>query len=392
MILTRIFELIKYRLWWMKQWISENRKTFFVSLGALALIAGGIFWIFLRTYHNFEVVREIERKSDTSANYHFGEEGILCYSKDGVSFTNNKGEVLWDQVFGMESPKTHACGDYFVIGDIGANSVYVFDHDGVEGRLSLEKPIQDIRISKQGVVAVVLADGASNQINLYNKDGKILASVKATIATTGYPLTLALSEDGTRLVVSYILFNGGKVKSQLIFYNFSNKENSGEPAGVYEFEELFPKIEFVDDATVIACGESAFYAYQFKDTVLEQHSQTFGEEAKSIIITDKHIGIVTKNTETSVNDVEVDKYKVQMYRHSGSKAGEFTFNFDYKSVSASDDVIIFYNDQECEIYSYHGHKKFQYIFDGNIESVLPATEKGQYILLDAQSVRTITLK
>ena len=33
------------------------------------------FWVFLRTSHKYEVVNELERKSDTSANYYFDEEG-----------------------------------------------------------------------------------------------------------------------------------------------------------------------------------------------------------------------------------------------------------------------------------------------------------------------------
>jgi hypothetical protein len=392
MILKRIFTIIKYRLWLFRGWILENKKKFVMGTMACALVIGIVGWIFFRTYHNYEVVNEIKRKSDTSANYYFDEDGMLCYSKDGVSFTNNKGEVLWDQVFGMESPKMHECGEYFVIGDIGANSVYIFNRDGMEGKLSLEKPIQDIRISKQGIVAVVLSDGSANQINLYNKDGKILASIKATIASTGYPLTLALSEDGTRLVISYILFDGGKVNTRMVFYNFSNKDSSGEPAGEYVFEELFPKIEFIDETDVMACGESAFYIYQFKDTVTEQHLQTFDLEVKSLFTTDKHIGIVTKNAETVSQEENTDKYRVRIYRYSGTKAGEFTFDFDYKSISASDKEILFYNEHECEIYSYHGHKKFQNVFDKSIEGIFPSQNSGEYILLDTQNVQIINLK
>ncbi len=391
-MITRILERIQYLFWWAKSWILENKKTFFTRVALAALAGGVIFWFFLRTYHDYDVVNEIERKSDTSANYYFAEDGILCYSKDGVSFTNTKGEVVWNQVFGMEAPKMHDCGDYIAIGDVGANSLYVFDHKGMEGKLTLDKPIQDLRISEQGIVAVVLSDDAANQINLYNKDGKILASIKATIATSGYPLTIALSEDGTHLVVSYVVFNGGKVHSRLVFYDFSNKETSGTPAGSYDYEELFPKVEFIDEKTVLACGESGFYTYQFKETVLEQGSQSYFAEAKSIFVTDKYIGIVMKNPEIPTEGETVDKYKVQIYRLTGRKAGEFTFDFDYKSVSASNDKVVFYNDYECEIYSYHGHKKFQHVFDRNIEKVLPADKAGQYILLDAQSVQTITLK
>ena len=160
----------------------------------------------------------------------------------------------------------------------------------------------------------------------------------------------------------------------------------------FEFDELIPRVEFVEKNTVLASGESGFYLYQCGKTVMQKHAQTFSGEAKSIFVTEDSIGIITKNPEIAKEGKTVDKYKVQIYRFSGTRAGGFTFDFDYKEVSASGKDIIFYNDQECEIYSYRGRKKFQHVFDRNIESVLPGNESGEYILLDQQKVQTITLK
>ena len=392
LFITQFLGKLKYKCWFALEWIRENKRVFLKRLAVIALVLGAFFWIFLRTYHNYDVTNEIERKSDMAANYHFGEDGTLCYSKDGVSFTNAKGEVVWNQVFGMESPKMSSCGDYIAVGDIGANSVYVFDHNGLKGKLALEKPIQDLRISRQGVVAVILEDGSANQMNLYSKDGQMLVSIKVTIASGGYPLTMALSDDGTRLAVSYILFSGGRIKSKLVFYDFSNKETSGTPSGSFEYDELIPRLEFVEDNMVLACAETGFYTYQCGATVVQNHSQSFDGEVKSIFITDNRIGVVTKNPEVVKEGHTADKYKVQSYRFGGTKAGSFTFDFDYKAVNASDKDIVFYNDQECQIYSYRGHQKFQYEFEYKIDGVLPGSASGEYILLDQQSVKTITLK
>ena len=388
----KIVEIIKYRMWMLRCWIREHKKAFAgVVAGTLVLILG-LCWIFLRTYHQYEVIDSVDRKSDTSANYYFREDGIVCYSKDGISFTNNKGEDIWNQVFGMDSPKMSTCDDYIAVGDVGANSVFIFSNQGLEGKMNLEKPLQDLRVSKQGVVAVVLSDDSANQINLYSKKGDILASIKATIGTTGYPLTLALSEDGTRLVVSYIVFEGGKVGSQMVFYNFSNKETSSVPAGSFNYDELFSKVMFTDKNTVVACGENGFYTYGFKDTAFERNYQPYAAEVKSIFVTDKTLGIVTKNTETAKEGEIPDKYLVETYYFSGRKKNSFTFDFDYKYVSASDQEVIFYNEQSCEMYTYWGHKKFQYTFEHDIQDVLPGEKSGEYILLDAQSVQTIRLK
>lgn len=391
-LFKRVMKQIKYKLWLMKEWIKAHKKKFGMGVAAAVLCIGCLCWIFLRTYHDYEVVRSITRKGDTSANYYFSDEGIVCYSKDGISFTNNNGEDVWNQVFGMESPKMSTCGDYIAIGDIGANSIYIFNGSGLEGRMNLEKPIQDVRISKQGVVAVILSDSVANQINLYNKTGDILASIKATIASSGYPLTFALSEDGTHLVVSYISFEGGNVKTHLVFYNFSNKENSNTPAGTFAYDGLFPKVEFVNTNTVVACGEEGFYTYQFNNTVSETQYRAYAAEAKSIFMTEKGVGIVTKNVAVAEEGKSVDKYLVEVYGFSGRRKASFTFNFDYKYISGSDKDIIFYNNQECEIYTYWGHRKFTYAFENSIESILPDSEDKQYIVLNAQSVETIRIK
>lgn len=99
----------------------------------------------------------------------------------------------------------------------------------------------------------------------------------------------------------------------MVFYNFANAEASGEPAGSFDYEELFPRLEFVGDHTVLACGANGFHTYQFKDTVSEKFNYTFETEAKSIFVTDKNIGIITKNMEEAKEGKTVDKYAVADY-------------------------------------------------------------------------------
>ena len=174
--------------------------------------------------------------------------------------------------------------------------------------------------------------------------------------------------------------------------DFSNKETSGTPSGSFEYEELIPRLEFVEENMVLACGETGFYTFQCGATVVQNHSQSFSGEAKSVFVIDDRIGVIVKNPEVAKEGRTVDKYKVQVYRFGGTKAGSFTFDFDYKAVNASDKDIIFYNDQECQIYSYRGHQKFQREFEHKIDSLLPGKTSGEYILLDQQTEKTITLK
>ena len=101
----KIKDVLKYRLWNLKGWVKDHKKAVILGAAVFAALLGLVFGFLLRTYHHYEVVDSMERKSDTSANYYFRKDGVVCYSKDGVSFTNYKGEIVWDQVVGMAAPK-----------------------------------------------------------------------------------------------------------------------------------------------------------------------------------------------------------------------------------------------------------------------------------------------
>ena len=388
----KFFDKLKDILWKLKKFVLKHRKPTLIAAILLAVFLAVTLWFLFRTYHGYEVMEHMDRNSDTSANLYFRDDGIVCFSKDGISFTNENHEIVWNQVFGMTTPKMDACDDYMAIGDIGANSLYIFNGKGTQGQIAFEKPLEDFRVSSQGVVAAILADGEANQINIYSKTGETLASIKASIGATGYPLTLALSDNAERMVVSYVMFNSGKLESQLVFYNFTSKENSAEPAGSFTYDQIIPKVEFVDSDTVLACGENGFATYHFKDIVHEKDKKFFDSEIKSVFVTDHHVGFIRKNME-EVEEGEVpDKYLLEVYNFRGRKTDSFTFDFDYKYVAATEKDIILYNDWECNMYTYYGKCKFQHAFEHNIEKILPAKQSGEYIIIDAQSVQTVRLK
>lgn len=384
---TRLKDTLEIGFYRVRQIIAGHRKKAVIITAAVLVVIFGLIWFFLRTYHDYKVLDTFSRNSDTSAEYYFRNDGFVCYSKDGVSFSNNSGEVLWNQVFDMSSPKLSVCGDYMAIGDVGANAIYIFNSSGLVGRLDLENPLQDLCVAEQGVVAAVLSDGASNQINLYNTDGEVLVNIRATISQTGFPLTLALSDDATKLAVSYIKMSG-TIGSRIAFYDFSDPDSSGEK-GSFEYDQLFPKLAFINDGSVLACGEKGFMTFEVGSNIRENTQVNVDQEIRSIFVTDSQVGVIIRN-ETS--ETVPEKYMLQVYSFSGRQRMSMAFDFEYKYVEADDDDIILYNDTQCRIYNYRGHLKFEYEFDQAIESFLPAKGRNTYMVIDSQSVQKIRLR
>ena len=384
--------LIRRFIGFVQENVREHKVLTVGGLVAIVLILL-VLWLMFRTFHDYTVISSVDRKTDTISEYYFREDGTVTYSKDGISFENLAGEVQWDQVLDLTSPKLVGCEDYFAVGDIDANAIFVFNGQGMQGQITLEKPLVDLKVSRQGVVSAILADDAMNRINMYDKSGKLLVGINATIATTGYPLAMALSPDGTRLVVSYAVFGGDRLKNQIIFYDFSNESSSSTPSGIVTSRQLIPKLEFTDNQTVLACGENSFMTYRFDETVTELNSQQFDQKVRSLFVTNDSIGIITRNTKEPKNEKDqVDRYVVTLYHLTGGQYASFTFDDDYKTVTASEEEMILCSDRKCVMYTFNGHRKFDYTFDEEIVSVTPAMVSGRYILINNETMQMISLR
>ena len=149
---------------------------------------------------------------------------MACFAtaKDGVSYSENLEETVWNQSFEMASARAVTRGNYLAIGDIGSNQIRIFNESGQVGSVVTSYPIVDIAVASQGVVASILSEGSSNYIDLYSNTGEQLVTIRTNISDMGYPLDFALSEDGEKLAVSYLNVQDGTMSTTVVFYNFGS--------------------------------------------------------------------------------------------------------------------------------------------------------------------------
>ena len=333
---------------------------------------------------SYEVVTSMSRGDDTSVYYCMMRKGMVKYSKDGVAMTNKSGSVLWNQTYEMVSPTMTSAGDYVAVGDIGANTIYIFNEYGQLGRVSTDVPIQEIQISEQGVVAAVLSDTSSNYINLYDKQGNSLGSIKASLENTGYPLAIALSPDASKLAVSYLIVKSGSMQSRIVSYDFSDVEGD-HLLDTQELEGLYPKAAFLDSREVVLFGEKGFVLYQADSKKIETQ-ENFESEINSVFCTNQKLGFIFKNEDDNGKD------RMEIYNKAGKKSSTYYFDLDYSGMTADDDEVILYNDEEMLIYQMGGRVRFRGTFNTAVTGVMPSWEDGLYWLIDDQSLREIRIR
>lgn len=369
---------------------------FYVGVVAVVLVLiGGLVHQSL-AYKSFTVISSIEKTDNVSVNYQVMGNGLLRYSKDGVSYSENLEETVWNQSFEMASARTATCGDYLAIGDIGSNQIRIFNQDGQVGSVTTSYPIVDVAVASQGVVAAILSEGGSDYIYLYSSQGEELVAIKTSVSQMGYPLDFALSEDGEKLAVSYLNVQDGEPVTNMVFYSFgaAGTNEVDHIMGSFAYDSIFPKVEFLDNNTIAAYGEESFVLYSmiyYPELVSETN---FGREIKSLFVSDKYLGFIFRNNMEPAEGEKVPdgKYHMEVYTTAGRLYMERDFDFDYETVTNTNQEIIMYNDSECVIYSFSGKEKFTYTFNEPIIKLLPKNTMDEYILISSSAIQEIRLK
>ncbi len=362
-----------------------------IIIGILLIIAG----LAVNYYHNnksysgFDVVGSMARDDTATAEYDTYLEGYVRYSNDGLSYFNRSGKEIWNKTYTMQKPRVKACEKMLVVADINGRSIYIFDDKGNSNLVETSMNISQVDIAKQGVVAVALEDSNANYINLYNKEGDILYSIKTSLTGDGYPIDIALSSDAKKLVASYVHVQGNTIKSDTVFYNFSDVgENKTERVvgGFDNKEQIVGDVFFMDDETVACVGERVLNIYRIKEYPQLQKSIEIKNDIDRVFFNKDYIGLVEKNSESA------DNYRLVAYNKAGSITVNKTFNTYYNSIQFDENGIVMSTDQNITLLNMRGKRLAGIDMNLGIEKLLATGSRGKYICINSKYVQSIKLK
>lgn len=365
------------------------RSIFFIAI-VIALGVG--LYLFSKTYDSYEVVSSTEISDYTQLEYKEYMDNLIKYSKDGITYINKKGSTVWSESYAMKRPFAAVSGEYIAVADLNGNSICVFNSKGKVSNIELPQTIRAIDIGSQGVFVVVLEDVSENYIVLYDKNGEVIYEMKKTINKSGYPLAIALSEDGKKLFTSYLLIEGIEIKNGLAAYNFGSvgqNESLDRLVGGYKFNDtIIAKVEFLDNDTICAFGDNQFIIYSMKEKPSEKAVIEFDKEIRSVFNSSEYIGVVYEN-----NDIEnSDQYVLEIFNTNGRSVLKKSFNIAYNKLHLIGNEIVIVGDSECRIYTLKGKLKFSYSFNKKVVDVIPNGNYNEYIVLHEDSIEIIKLK
>lgn len=374
----------------------KKSKGIWVLIVLVVLCALGIgYYVYTnyKTYHTYDIENKVDMEDTIESSYGMFQNKVVKYSKDGIMLLDNKGDGIWSRSYSMKAPKIIQKDNYLVVADIGGNSVYLFDRLGEVHDYTMPYPICDIEVSGQGVLAVVLEDDKANYIQLYDKEGKQIVDSTLTVQQSGYPLDIAISEDAMCMVVSYVTIDGIHIKNTIAFYNFGsvgqNANSNKYVGGFYYTDAVFPKVEFIDNHTACAYGDTKAVLYKVKEKPSDDTIEIpFDTAIRSVFSNNKYIGFIRNNEKQP----EKGKYIVDIYNTKGSSVLREVVNIDYQKVKFDGNDIILTGEYECMILRMKGGEKFRGRFQNGITDFIPLDKKNQYLVIGNKSILTIKIK
>lgn len=368
-----------------------NILKLILLLSVLSLAAAGtLYYIYqTRTYNNYQVLETAERKDSAGTSFAEFNGNILKYSNDGAFYIDGKNQLIWNQTYEMQSPMLDICEGYAAIADKNGKKVYIMDTQGPCGEVEINRPIRQVNVANQGMVAVLMEENGAGYIQLYDRNGVFLAEGELHTKNSGYPLDIAISNDGKKMAVSMLDVNEGNVRTTVAFYNFGTvgQNEIDNIVSSYPYSDMvIPRVEFLTNDVAVAVGDSRLIFYEGVQKPVVEKELEITREIRSFFYNDRYIGLVFNN------ENKEQPFGIEIYDIRGNQVKTFDFSMEYDEIEfLKDDEICIRNNLECGIYTIRGNERFHYNFDEDIHKVIHLGG-CQYLFLMSETTEKVKLK
>ena len=369
----------------------KNKIIFLLIITLICVFSIAVIRI-VTTFDDYEVVKSWERTDSAESKYKSFGGNLLKYSGDGIFYTGFDGSLIWNFTYDMTNPCIDTKGTYVIAYDKKGTEVDIFSTKGFVKQLTTTTPIVEARVAGQGTVALLLQENNTSYVQMYDKSGSLLVSGEIHPENRGFPISMAISSDATRLLLSILNVNNGELTSELVFYDFTSAGKAEEDNIVASYKyinSLIPKVEYLKNDKAVAFGDSKIIIFNnnLRATIVKEISSE--GEMKSVFYNDDHFGFISEKV---VENGELVN-EVQVYNLFGFKSISKEVTEGYSDVMLMDnDEILFNGDNNITIYNLQGFEKFHTNIDEKIFGVIPGVTSRRYYLIEETKTEEIGLK
>jgi hypothetical protein len=221
----------------------------------------------------------------------------------------------------------------------------------------------------------------------YDAKGNVLVEHKASLTSTGYPVDLAISQDGNVLLVSYLCTKGNGIATRAVFYHFGQAGEDKEDHQVAQKEYgdmIVPTTVFLNKNTSLLVADRSLIFYKGLEEPKESQVIELDKEIKSISYNDNHIALVLKNAGEAGDEL-------RLYRLDGKQIMNAEIEGEYANIKISKGQVLLYEESKCAIFNSSGVCKYEGTLEMNVMDMFPTTGLNKYMVISANGFQEIQL-
>ncbi len=368
----------------------KGKKTKIILLGALLVAIVGVVIYFVmkyKTYQYTEVNALYISDSTDHANYKQCFDGILRYNRDGIALVTEQGSEIWNQSYQMNNPVIEMCGDSVAVADKGGTSIYVFQKKGLKGEIKTTKTIEKFCVSSQGIVSVILKDEKNPLVMCYDAAGNKLVEHKVIPQEMGYPIDVAISEDGKTILVSYLYTGQNEASTKIAYYYFGDDNTEKVDYQVHQQEfagTIIPTTAFMQKDVSILVSDNALIFYKGLKEPKESLRINFDSEIQCVGYDENLVAVMLKNGGDA-------SYKLNIYNKKGKMLSSIGVDNEFSHIKVANNQVMVYDGQSCGIYLKNGVCKYRGNIDQSIMEMYPAGGINKYIVINTSGFYEVRL-
>lgn len=370
-----------------KQYIKMNSaKTIIVSACICASIAYAYFFVGVMT--TMEIKNILSEGLTTNNTFDIFGDLYIRYGQDGMALLDNNANEIWNISYQISNPIIDTQGDTLVLADRNGNQIIVAQEDGIKGEIFTGLPIEKVSVSSQGIVVAMLKSADGSDIICYDSVGNIIAEHKASTSGVGYPLDVAISNNGNKMMITYIQYMDGMIESTYRCYSLTDPEETNYEKmlveGTVESSILATCFFMGNDTAVLLADDRVMVVDTAKAGSTPEEYRINGEITQ-VLHNDKYIVIPTKLSEEKINELNV-------YDSKGRLKTTVEFQGNYTDMKLIDNKVVMTEGTRSKIYSISGKEIFEGEYTMDILGVYPTSGINKYIVIDKEKIVKVQLK
>ncbi|MBQ1843581.1 MAG: hypothetical protein II133_03185 [Lachnospiraceae bacterium] len=369
----------------MKKLSRRTIITIAIAAALVAVIVIAAVWSSVRSYDNYDIEDSFSIDGAQTLSFLPFAGGLLSYSRDGAQYYDSSGLTIWNESYNMQSPVVKTCDKRLIVYDRQGSSVVVMSETKELSVISTNHTIVMASVASDGTVAVLTQEGDTGYINLYSDDGKSVAGGQVHLSQTGYPMSLALSDDGQRLIVSFEYAASTRLSTRINIYDFSSAGDRKKDNIIASFEyedTVCPQVEFFSDGRAYAFTDSGARIYSSGNTVKESTAVKVKYDISAVVSGDDGFGLIHRDAD--------NRRILAVYSEDGKRIFSKKLRSSYESSSLIGNGQVMIKSGKCiEIFGKNGQERFSYRFPDEVEAFVPAEDPREFFLVQRDSTEII---